>query len=209
MRKLTTFSVLALVVSGVSMSRTAFAQIPTADILKHRESELTLGVSGTERNVDRGYSYSLSGAVGLFDRFELGFGNDFLGVTTFDVKFQLFESPPQVPGCGLAFGLSGCNGGYREPFITGRYDLKGFRLHAGYTNSDGEGRAFLGTDFPVLESGSGSISLISGSHPWAWLGLSWEFESLPGISASLTVGFPGVRSDGIQHSLEVSYGFRF
>lgn len=183
--------------------------IPIADILKHLEANVVFGATGTERNVDKGYSYSLSGAVGLYDRIEIGVGTDLMGQTAADLELQLFESPPQAPGCALSVGLKGCRGGYREPFVAGRYDLKGLRLHGGYWNTCGEGRGFLATDFPIPGGGTGSVETLFGRHGITWASVSYPINQAPGLSILIGAGLPADRADGIQHTVVLTYGFKF
>src|ERR1051325_11373923 len=101
-------AVLAAAAGGatlVAASPTQLFLIPIADILKNRAAFIDLFVTGTERNVSKGYGYSQAGTFGLFDRMELGFTNDFLGNSTWDVKVQIFESPPEIPGAALSIGV--------------------------------------------------------------------------------------------------------
>lgn len=209
MRKVYASICVALAASVVSAAPSGLTLIPIADILKHREAELEFALSGIEHNVSKGYTFSQSGTVGLFDRFEAGYESDFLGHITYDVKLQIFESPPRLPGSALSVGIMNCLGGHREPYVVGRYDLKGFRLHGGYWNTQGEGRAFLGTDFPLFEGGSGSLETLLGHHGSAWASLNWDLKWFPGVAVSFAVGVPAEHADGIQHTMEVSYGFRF
>lgn len=190
-------------------SASGLTLIPIADILKHLEAELAFGTTGNERNVDKSHAYSLTGAVGLYDRLEIGYENDLLGRSIYEVQLQLFESPPQMPCCALSVGLKECRGGYREPYIVGRYDLKGLRLHGGYWNTAGEGRAFLGTDFPMPGGGTGSLEALFGHHGQAWASVNYPINQIPGLSILVGVGFPAVHPDGIQHTVELAYGFKF
>lgn len=182
--------------------------MPIADILKHREAFAFAGLSGTERNVSKGYSYFNAATVGLFDRAEIGFDNDFLGNTTYNIKVQLFDSLPKLEGTSLSVGLVNCTGAYREPYVVARRDFKDFRLHAGYWNTMGCGRMMIGADFSVFGNGTGTIEFLSGPSSITWGSLYVPIDAIPGLGVVLGVGVPSNRSEGIQHSALLFYSFK-
>lgn len=207
MRRSSFVFVLALASKVATAGPTGLALIPIADIVKHREGFAYVGLQGTERNISKGYSFFNSATVGLFDRVEIGYDNDFLGGYTYNVKLQIFESPKQLPGASLSVGVMNANGGYREPYVVGRYDMKGYRLHGGYWNTMGAGRGFFGADFPVF-AGTGSVEFISGDGSQTWASLYWPIDAVPGLGIFASVGFPSRKSDGIQHMALLLYSFR-
>lgn len=191
----------------VNASGTSLYLMPIADILGHREGFAYFGFSGNERNVDKGVYWFHAATVGLFDRIEVGYDNDFLGSTTYNVKLQIFDSPRGLPGTALSVGVANANGGYREPYVVGRYDFKGFRLHSGYWNTMGCGRLMVGTDFPVAK-GTGALEYLSGPHGQTWASLYYPIDPIPGLGIVVAVGFPADRADGIQHSALLYYTFK-
>lgn len=189
---------------------TGLWMMPIADILAHREAFAYVGLGGTERNVSKGYYYFNAATVGIFDRAEIGYDNDFLGNTTYNIKVQLFDSPRGLEGTALSAGLINCTGAYREPYVVGRKDFKDFRLHAGYWNTQGCGRFVAGVDFALLKDWSASVEFMSGPSSITWGQVFIPLDSmLPGFGVSLAVGVPSARSEGIQHSALAMYSFKF
>jgi hypothetical protein len=207
-RKICVFFGLTCLAACANATPTGLFLMPIADILKHREGFAFAGLLGTERNVSKGYSYFNAATVGILDRAEIGYDNDFLGNTTYNIKVQLFDSPKQLPGSGLSVGLVNCNGSYREPYIVGKYEFKDFRLHAGYWNTMGCGRMMVGVDFPVFGEGSVSLEFLSGPGSVSWGSIYMPINALPGLGAVLAVGVPSNRSEGIQHSALLMYSFK-
>lgn len=184
--------------------------MPIADILAHREAFAYVGFGGTERNVSKGYYYYNAATVGVFDRAEIGYDNDFLGNTTYNIKVQLFDSPARLEGTALSVGLMNCNGGYREPYIVGRHDFKDFRLHAGYWNTAGCGRMVVGADFPLFGNGTGTLEFMSGPSSITWGSVFVPVDSiLPGLGLVFAVGMPSNHAEGLQHSAMAYYSFKF
>lgn len=203
---------------GACLAATAFASagptglwvMPIADILGHREGFAQLGFGGTEQNVSKGFYYYNGVEVGVLDRVEIGYDNDFLGYTSYNIKVQLFDSPRGLEGTALSVGVMNCCGGYREPFVVGRHDFKDFRLHAGYWNTMGCGRMVIGADFPVFGNGSASIEYMSGPSNATWGSLYEPADFiLPGLGFVVAFGVPSNRSEGLQYSAMAMYTFKF
>lgn len=210
MRKICLSLGLLCVASFVNATPTGLYLMPIADILKHREGFAFAGLAGNERNVSKGYSYFNAVTVGLFDHAEIGYDNDFLGHTTYNVKLQLFDSPKQLPGSALSVGVVNCTGAYREPYVVGRHDFKDFRLHAGYWNTQGCGRIMIGADFKAFGNGTGAIEFLSGPSSITWGSLFLPIDKiLPGLGIDLAVGVPSNHAEGIQHSALLYYSFKF
>lgn len=181
--------------------------MPIADILAHREAFAFVGLQGNERNIDRSYAKFNALTVGLFDRIEVGVDNDFLGTTIFNAKLQLWDSPKQMPGTALSVGFANCNGRRSDPFIVGRVDMKGYRLHAGLWRTDTI-RAMFGTDFDAF-GGTGSIEFLSGPGSQTWLGYYFDIKQVEGLGIMLSVGIPSDHSVGVQHAAVLNYAFKF
>jgi hypothetical protein len=182
--------------------------MPIADILKHREAFAFAGLMGTERNVSKGYSYFNAATVGVLNRAEIGYDNDFLGNTTYNIKVQLFDSPKKLEGTALSVGIVNCTGAYREPYVVGRHDFKDFRLHAGYWNTMGCGRFMVGADCKVFGTGTGSLEFLSGPGSTTWGSIYMPIAAVPGLGILGAVGYSSDRSQGIQHSALLMYSFK-
>lgn len=192
----------------VNATPTGLFLMPIADILKHREGFAFAGLSGSERNISKGYTYYNAATLGLFNHAEIGYDNDFLGHTTYNIKVQLFDSPKHFEGNALSVGVVNCTGAFREPYIVGRHDFKDFRLHAGYWNTMGCGRLMMGADFKVLKSGTGSLEFLSGPSGQAWASVYMPIDALPGLGFLVAVGYSADKTVGIQHSALLMYNFK-
>jgi hypothetical protein len=205
-----TWFVLGLTIAAAcaKATPTGLFLMPIADILKHREGFAFAGLSGSEHNISKGYTYYNAATVGLFDHAEIGYDNDFLGHTTYNIKLQLFDSPKGFEGNALSVGVINCTGGFREPYVVGRHDFKDFRLHAGYWNTMGCGRMVIGADFKALKTGTGAIEYMSGPSGQAWGSLYMPIDAIPGLGFLIAVGYSADKTIGIQHSALLMYNFK-
>lgn len=204
----------ALLGIGILSSTAAFAgptglvSMPIADILGHREYLHTWTMFGTEKNIDSRWYHSHAGLVGLFDRAEVGFDNDFMGNTTLNAKVLLFEEPKDAK-YALSAGTVGWKDGNGTNYVVGRYDFDQFRVHAGWLN-DGENRLMVGIDGALGKSGmSWSLEHTTGTGARSWVGLSVPFEQIKGFSVLLGVGVPNKKEEGVQFAVTFNYGFKF
>lgn len=202
---------IALCSAGMALASIAGAQttsmwtIPVADVLGHREVTWGYSLSGNERNLSGGvYGHWHNGIIGLFDRVELAFGNDFFGSTTYGVKALLWEGA----NCALSGGFHNYDRFRSDLFLVSRYDGKGYRVHAGLQRDD-RWRGLLGVDFPLIGEHSAGIDHVTGPNGYTSVGVNLSFEKLPGLTISPYVGFPNTKGDGITHTVFITYGFRF
>jgi len=178
--------------------------MPIADILKHREVGVTVGSIGYEQNVSKGYDHYNSVTVGLFDKIEAGYDNDFRHTTSGNVKLQLHEGK----GTALSVGVQNWSGGYSEPYLVGRIDAKGYRLHGGVIRTGGVVRLMAGTDFPVGRDFTGSVEFLSGPGSQGWASLYYAVPQVPGLGVQVAVGASSDRAAGVQHSGLLYYQFK-
>ncbi|MCX7799074.1 MAG: hypothetical protein N2109_01885 [Fimbriimonadales bacterium] len=192
----------ALAAPAVWAGTTALNAMPIADVLGHREAMLYLWTQGNERRVDPVYHHGGSLQVGLWDRLEIGYDDDFEGTATWNAKLLLAEGPAGA----LSVGWQSIEGDRATPFVVGRLDFRGWRLHAGWLR-DGVSRPIAGVDAP-LGSWTVMADWIGGDGATAWFGVCGEVLT-PGLCLTLSVGVPERRSDGVQHVLCLQYGVRF
>ncbi|HMS55735.1 MAG TPA: hypothetical protein PKA27_10075 [Fimbriimonadaceae bacterium] len=184
---------------------TSMWTIPVADILGHREVTWGYSLSGSERNISGGtYGHYHNGIVGLFDRIELAFGNDFFGTTTYGAKVLLWEGDT----CAISGGYHNFDRYRSDLFLVSRYDGKGYRLHAGLQRDD-RWRGLVGVDFPLFGDHSGAIDHVTGPNGYTSAGVNLSLPRLPGLTISTYVGVPNTKGDGITHTVCITYGFRF
>lgn len=188
---------------------TGLALMPIADVLKHREAMTELSLAGVERNVSRATEYGQALTIGLWDRLEVGFESDFRGETTANVKFQLFEGPKFLPNTALSVGVTNWRGDVVDPYVVGRLDGKGYRLHAGYWRTLGADRLAIGSDFPVGGVLVGSIEHLTGRGGATWAEMTYAFERIPGLELGVAVGVPNLHEEGLQHEVTLAYAFKF
>lgn len=182
--------------------------IPIADILRHREGIIGYAMSGTERNVDKAIGHGHYLSLGLFDRIEFGYDNDFNGSTVYNAKILLYETP-ETGKMAVAAGIQNWDGhGYSEPYLVGRYDLPFCRLHFGALKDD-RWRMIAGTDFPLFGSCTGAIDFTSGPGSRIWASFSAPIPGIDGLAVTFFGGFPIERSEGVQWSVDISWSFRF
>ncbi|RYG25788.1 hypothetical protein EON82_05815 [bacterium] len=197
-----------LIAGAAQASPTSLFLMPIADCLKKLEGFTYIGLGGTERNVSKAYYYYQAVTVGLGHNLEVGYDSDLMGTLSGNVKYQLFENPKFAPNMALSVGVSNWRGDAVDPYLVGRYDGKGYRLHAGYWRTMGTDRLMLGTDFPVAPGFSGSVEFLSGPNSQSWASLYYEVPFVPGLLAGIAVGVPSDHRDGLQHSALLYYSFK-
>ena len=209
--KLTLFG-LGIVAAGTAWAGpTGLLIMPIADILGHGEAYWTYAATGNEHNIDKGYIHSHGFELGLADRFEVGFDNDFLGGTTYNAKMLLLDDKKNGR-YALSFGLLNLGDTSGEMYVVGRYNIsQNCRLHCGYMQS-GDNRLIVGADGPVnwkrMDGCGWQMEHLSGEGSQTWFSLNVPVKQVPGLSAMLGVGFPSDKTNGIQHNLTLTYGFR-
>jgi hypothetical protein len=192
-----------LLLPGAAMAGpTGLTIIPIADVLGHREFLFSMGSTGTDFDVTQRRSDSHSLEFGLGDRLELGYDNDFLGSTVFNAKLQVIQGK----GRAVSVGAMNWNSGSMTPFVDGRLDGKGYRLHAGWMK-DSKKHLIGGIDFPVFAA-TGDLEYISGPKGAVWAGLSIPFAALKGLTVGLGAGVSVNGKSQLMHSVSVGYGFK-
>ena len=183
--------------------------IPIADILRHREAFAYYGAAGTERHIDKKITHANSINVGLFDRVELGYDNDFEGNTVYHGKLLLWESEKVDAAVSAGWMNWDPKSDYGEPYVVARYGIpNGPRLHVGAMRND-RWRAMFGVDHGLGNDWTVAADYVSGPDAYVWLGATYNIAKMPGVSISGNAGVPIRRSDGYQYSVFVNYGFRF
>lgn len=195
-------------VVGVQAGPTMLNFIPVADILRHREAMIAYSIYGSEKNIDPTVTHAHAITIGLFDRLEIGYDNDFKGSTTFNAKLLLLEEPEDGKWALSAGIMNWDLYGYSEPYAVARYDLPFCRLHLGAIRDD-RWRLIAGVDFPLFGDWSGMIDFKSGPGSYTWFGLSAPIKGIEGLSIWAGVGYPSTRSDGVQWSASLTYVVRF
>lgn len=183
--------------------------MPIAEILKHREIYLAHNAAGTERQIDKRILHSNTGVVGLFDRIEIGWVNDYGHETTLDAKVQIFDGAPGLANFALSAGFIGWRGREIDPYLVGRYDAGAYRLHAGWIRESHEHKLMLGLDADMPSGFTFLADFFSGSSSFTYLGFSYEVPSVEGLLLTAGFGIPARRSDGYQGYVNVGYGFKF
>lgn len=195
----------ALLAAGAAYAGpTSLFTMPIADCLKQFEGFAYAGLQGTERNVSKGYSYYNAVTIGLGHNVEVGYDSDFMGSISGNVKYQLFENSKGA----VSVGVSNWRGDAVDPYVVGRLDEKGYRLHAGLWRTMGTGRLMVGADFPVVPSVSGAVEYLSGPGGQAWGSLYYEIPKVPGLSLGLALGIPTIHAEGLMHSALLYYTFK-
>ena len=202
-------AVLVAALSGLAMAGpTGLSNIPTADILRHREMLLAYGASGTERHIDKSIGHYSGLQLGLFDRLELGIDNDFMGSTVSNAKLLLWESPNEGRSA-VSIGVQNwATDNTADHYIVGRYDMPSFRLHLGAMRTD-RWLVFAGIDFPVNEQWTALLDFTSGPSSSTWFGLDYAIPNINGLNITCMAGVTAVKSAGLKRAIHASYGLRF
>ena len=178
--------------------------MPIADVLKHREAFAYAGLQAYQRKVSKAYDPFDAVTVGLFDRVEIGVDNDFRGTWCGNAKLQIFERDRAA----LSVGATGWRGEAMDPFVVGRFDSQGFRLHGGLWRTGGAGRAMLGADFPAGREFTGSVEFLSGPGGQVWAALFYAVPQVPGLGVQAALGASSDRAVGVQHAACLFYAFK-
>jgi len=195
---------------GVWAWPTSLNFIPIADIVRHREAFGMYSIAGT--NLDKSYVHGNSLTVGLFDRIEFGYDNDFLGSTSYNAKILLVEGWKQAPQLMVSAGVmnGSFDSDYREPYLVGSWSLDKATLHAGYWRTGGVNRAIFGADFETgLPGLIGLAEHLTGPNGYTYLGLNYEFSAIPGLSLTVSFGLPSEKADGTVRMACLIYYFKF
>jgi len=199
---------MASLTAGAWAGPTAVNWIPIADVIKHREVAISQYWYGTERHIDQRWYPGWSVQVGLGNRIEGGLDHDYLGNAVGNVKLSLLEGHPKVPNAALAVGVMNWSGKVVDPYVVGRFDLKGLRLHGGWVRTGGASRLMAGMDFPITGSITGMVDGYTGPGSLWWIGASGNIDAIPGLNVWAGAGIPGRRSDGTQFGVVIGYFFR-
>ncbi len=196
--------ILALIGSATvaSASETFLISMPIADVLGQREASAMVYAYGNERQISRGYAWGQGLELGLGDRIEFGYDNDFLGSTALNGKFQLASAETWAVSVGFNGATFG--GPATTHYLVGRIDLANCRLHAGVIRNDRH-RLMLGIDGDLGHGWSYMADHISGPGSYTWLGVN---APLGPLCLTLAAGVPGRREDGVQHMVSLTAYFR-
>jgi hypothetical protein len=189
--------------SAAMASETFLISIPIADILGNREAYAMAYAYGNERNISRGaYTFGQGVELGLGDRIEFGYDNDFLGSTLLNAKLQIVSEEMWA----LSAGFNGVTPGGRAPnqYLVGRIDFSAFRFHAGILKNDRH-RLMLGVDGDLGGGWSYMADFISGPGSATWVGIN---APLGNLCLTVAGGVPSRRSDGIQHMVSLTAYFK-
>lgn len=201
--------------STVALGLIAFAKLsqagptglnvmPTADLLRHREFKIAYSVSGNERHIDRSIGHGAGISAGLFDRVEIGIDDDLVGERKGHVKLLLAENDFGA----VATGFSSWRGDKVEPYVVGFAYAGPVRLHLGWWRTQKVDRGLIGIDGELRKGLSAMVEHIAGPNAMTWAGFTYEVPGVKKLALTVSVGFPSVKADGIQHSLGLEYGFR-
>lgn len=185
---------------------TALNYVPIADILRHREAIFAYSLTGYERNIDKRYYHTNELTIGLLDRVEIGYVNDFADSTSINAKVLLLDG---YRGLSASVGVSNWVDRSADPYLAMSYDMKCCRVHGGLWRQGGVGTAFIGVDFGLGDSISIMGEHVTSGIGSTWLGAYYELKQVPGLGVQFAVGVPNDRSLPTAHMLYISYGYRF
>lgn len=178
--------------------------MPIADVMGHREAVLGYGVASTES--DKRWFSAYYVQLGLYDKVELGWDNDFLGSTVWNGKVKLWDKS----GTALSAGIANVSDRTRpDYYVTGRYDWSNVRFHTAWRQWGGVDRGMFGFDCEVAPGLVGLFDHIGGNGEYTWFGLSYELSAVPGLAITGSYGRPNRKADGDQTVITATYGFRF
>lgn len=185
-------------VVGAMATGVCAQQMPTADILRHREVSIEYTLSGTETGIDGKHYHNGAVVLGLWDRLELRADHDLDKARSWSFNLLALEDRTWK-GFALSGGFAGLNGRQGDPFVAARQDFSGWRAHLAWQRGGGLSRLHFGVDFPVFGDSAFVLESQSGPHGYSWATLSLPIKPVPGLSLDLAVGYPHVRTDGVQH----------
>lgn len=183
-------------------SETFLISMPIADILGHREVSAMVYAYGSERQISRGYTWGQGLELGLGDRIEFGYDNDFLGSTALNGKLQLASGETWAVSTGFNGVTPG--GPATNHYLVGRVDLPDFRLHLGVLRNDRH-RLMVGIDGDLGGGWSYMADHVSGPGSYTWLGVN---APLGPLCLTIAGGIPGHRADGVQHMVSLTAYFK-
>ena len=197
-----------LMTTGAQASLTSLINYPIADFLAHREYQENVTAGGTENYLDPKVNWSQGGTLGLFDKGEIGFTNDFESGWGYEAKVKLFESAGDhkflVSG---GFANVSTTDNTVDKFIMARYDAGKVRVHAGYYYSD-FGVGVFGVDFGLPHGMSGAIEHATGPGATTWFALNMPVFTEK-LQLMLGAGVPWEHGDGYKYTAALTYGMRF
>jgi len=191
---------------AASASVTALTVMPIADVLKHREVVIGYSISGNERNIDKDHIHYAWTTIGIGDGLEFAYGNDLRGQYTLHAKAQLYSGK----NCALSIGAMNFMGdGLQcDTFVVGRYDMPGYRLHAGYQH-DTEHRGIFGMDCPIFGNCTLMLEWKTGPSATGWYSVNIPIKQLPGWNIQLGGSVPADHHEGYQHTAILWWGGKF
>jgi hypothetical protein len=189
---------------------TALKIMPVAYILKNREGILQWVASASKQN--RRYVHSYAVEVGVADRVELGYDNDFGGNYIGNIKLNLMDGTKSccgVKGLVVSCGLNNVQKGKSDPFLVVGYGLKNARVHATWMRSGSKNQAGFGVDTPILGDGALMLEHITGDSPYTWVGLTKPVPGIAGLNVGASFGFGSKSGSDTLHYVTMFYGFKF
>jgi hypothetical protein len=208
--KLTWLGLGAVLVSTATATPTALNVIPIADTLKHREAVLNYTVTGQEAKISKQYAHGNFVQVGLLDKLELGYDNDFNGNTFLNGKLNVMDGDQKfLKGVALSVGVTGVKGKNVDPYVVARKDFGKLRIHGGWWRVAKVNSAIWGADYEVSDAVTLMVDHISGTNNYTYVGLYTDVPAIKGLNIGAAMGFNGNKANGKVHLVSVSYGFRF
>jgi hypothetical protein len=125
---------------------TGLNMVPTSDTLGHRQAAYTYFANGTEHSVTKRYTHVHGIQVGMGDRFEFGFDNDFAKAWDWNAKVKLWESADASQAA--SFGVMRATSPGTDSYLALRQDFDAGRLHFG-VSSFNAGTLMAGWDMPL------------------------------------------------------------
>lgn len=183
--------------------------VPIADLLRHREGLAQYLVAGTDPKIDKKYGHANALTIGLFDRVEIGYDNDFLGETVYNAKALLIENSKGLKNFSLSAGISNWKGRQSDPYVVGSYAFEKFNLHGGWWRQGNVSTGFAGFDFELFPGCAAMAEHVTSRIGATWIGFSWEIPKVDGLAFGAGYGFANERGAGDQHYATLTYGFRF
>lgn len=202
---------LAAIATGAQAGPTALNVMPIADTLKHREAFWTYSLNGTESRVSKKYTHWQGLQLGLFDRLELGFDNDFGHANMLNLKVNVLDGSQKfAKGLALSGGWTNVQGEANSPYVVGRFDVAGLRLHGGYWRQGDLDQAMVGVDKNLGKGFSAMVEHVSARAGSTYAGVYYNVPMMPGLSVGAIYGRANDRTVGADtHWLSVTYFFKF
>ena len=200
------FSICALALSSFALAGpTGLGMMPIADILKHMENQTTSGATGFDRRISKGFAYQNGFLLGVRNRAEIGYDNDFLGNTVYNAKLQLFDESV-VHDTALSVGTQNFANGNGDFYVVGRRDTKACRFHAGLLHSD-EYHPMIGADTPWGQS-TLQLEFMAGRNARATASVVTAIQQVKGLQVMLGISAPTDQRNGVQYFGQFIYNGR-